>query len=64
MKQDTYQVERRPVEIRVLFSEEPGVNVLEDFVESELADTLHRVPDGGRGPTQEEVLGSSLLLEK
>ena len=57
----TDQVERRSVEVGVLLAEKPGVEVLEDLVEAELADALHGVADGSRGPAEEQVLGAALL---
>ena len=58
----THQVEGCPVKIRVLLAHQSRVDVLEDFVESELAHTLHRVTDRGGGPSQEEVLRATLLV--
>ncbi len=60
-RQKPHQVERGPVKVCILLAHQSGVDVLEDLVESELAHALHRVADGGGGPTKEEVLGAALL---
>ena len=57
-----YQVKTGSVEVRILLSKNSRVDVLEDFIEAELADTLGRVSEGGGGPSQEQVLGTSLLV--
>ncbi len=61
MKHLPYQIEGCSVEVAVLLSQESRVDVLENFIESEFADTLGRVTDSGWSPTQEEILGTTFL---
>ena len=54
------QVEAGSVQEGVLLSHSVAVQVLEDLVEAELAETLGRVADGGGSPAQEQALGASI----
>ena len=54
------QVESGPVEVGVLLTEHAGVDVLEDLIESKLADSLGSVAKGGGGPAKTKSLDSTL----
>ena len=54
------QIERGPVEVSVLFTHKAGVDVLEDLIESKLADSLGGVANGGGGPAKTKSLHSTL----
>ena len=54
------EVKRSSVEVSVLISDHVGVDLLEDFIESKLAETLGGVSDSSGGPAKDKSLGSSL----
>ena len=49
-----HQVERSTVKKRIFFSHHVTVSVFEDFIESELADTLHGVSNCSWGPSSSQ----------
>ena len=54
------QVQGGSVQIAVLLAQHATVDVLEDFIESKLADALHGVADGSGSPAQHQAPGSTL----
>ena len=54
------EVKRCSVEESVLFAHGVSVEVLEDFVETELAGSLHGVTDEGGSPSSSEGFNTSL----
>ena len=49
------QIERRAPQVGVLLAQDVGVQVLEHLVEAELAESLHRVADGGGRPATRQT---------
>ena len=54
------KVERGLVEVAVFLTHSVSVNLLEDLVESKLADTLGSVANGSGSPAKEETCGAAL----
>ena len=54
------EVERSSVEVGVLLSDGVRVDLLENFIESKLAETLGRVAESSGSPAEHETLGPAL----
>ena len=53
------QIENNLVLVCTFFSHGVGIKVLEDFIETEFASSLHRVTNEGWGPTTSKSLGTT-----
>jgi len=53
------QIENNLVLVCAFFSKSVGIHVLEDFIETEFASSLHRVTNEGWGPTTSKSLDTT-----